>query len=97
MDSRQLKTKITKILKANNFVKAETYAEWNHPRFKHAGFEYLEANKTYITYYIPNGVFTKQEQQKKINEKVQDIYSTLQEAGLGEHLRKWDYSIEFLV
>ena len=35
MDNRVFKTKITKILKKNGFVKSETYKEWNHPKYKH--------------------------------------------------------------
>ena len=42
MDMRVIKSKITKILKANGFVKSEIKKEWNHPKRKTAGFDYPE-------------------------------------------------------
>jgi hypothetical protein len=40
----QLKSKITKILKQNDFKKSEIIKEWNHPKHKCAGFEYWIGN-----------------------------------------------------
>lgn len=95
MNITQLKSKITKILKQNDFKKSEIIKEWNHPKHKCAGFEYWIGNDINfgLSYFVPNGVFTEEEQQKFINNKVNEMYDVLVKAGLKEYMHKWDYSI----
>lgn len=89
MEITQLKTKITKLLKANGFVKTEIKKEWNHPKFKHAGFEYNDIIATnVITYYIPINIFEDKERELKIKEKIEEIYQCLIKNGFGDNIRK---------
>jgi hypothetical protein len=102
MNMKILKSKITRLLKANNFVKSEIKKEWNHPKHKTAGFEYPEMFSNYkeaqLTYYIPESLFTEEEISKRRIEKVQQMYDVLiKDENIKEHLTKWDYSITLMV
>ena len=85
----QLKTKMTKLLKANGFVKAEVKKEWGHPKFKHAGFEYNDIIVTnVITYHIPIGVFEENERELRTKEKINEIYQCLDNNGFQNNIKR---------
>ena len=51
-----------------------------------------------LTYYIPDYVFTEEEKNSKVIEKVQGMFNILiKEEDIKEHLTKWDYSITISV
>jgi hypothetical protein len=59
MELKVIKSKITKLLKSNGFIKSEVKKEWNHPKYKHAGFDYNDITiyESYLSYYIPDFVY----------------------------------------
>jgi hypothetical protein len=97
MELKVIKSKITKLLKSNGFIKSEVKKEWNHPKYKHAGFDYNDITiyESYLSYYIPDFVYHDEEvQMSNVKEKVELIYNLLKDTELSRYLEKFDYAIK---
>jgi hypothetical protein len=97
MNSKTIKTKITKLLKANGFVKSEIKKDWHHPKRKSAGFEYFEYGCNGLGYYIPENVFEEIEKKKFEKEKVDAMFKILNNTDLAQYLTKYEFSITWSI
>lgn len=97
MDLKNIKSKITKTLKKNGFIKSEIKKYPNHIKHKITGFEYAEmfetAYETELTYYIADNIYLDKDKQKLIKDKVKEMYSILIKNELDEYLTFHQFGI----